>query len=449
MAEKYRVIDGMMGYGKSTWAMKHIVKTGDRFVCVLPRLKEITRYKKGLKELDYEGKVVALHIAENEKEALKAVGKRVTLDPKQLEFDRALDGADVILITHNLFEDYLKPKVFDVLSQGRWHLIMDETITAFEAINGLSKVMLEGFLKHNLVKVIDMHPGVSKIAPVVDVTWRYTSGASSVVNKGEQSILKGLLTRDILMVEDDSKRGFFTFSLSKARLEAFKSVNIMTYLYSDSDLYYWMRMNDMEVEHLKLNSDRVLTPHDGQYGGQKLKEQIEFLESHKDHQYGRKYNHFSATSSKSLTKESVEEVQKDLKRLFQNRRGGKIKPDDFMFTCLAEVKNDWYTKDLPSSFIGESTFVPYNERGTNDYRNVHNVAYLFNVYPNPALPHTVNATPGLSYDEDRLALSHLLQFIWRSAVRNKPDDVEHGGNKIRLFIPSVRMRKLLEDYLNS
>jgi len=44
------------------------------------------------------------------------------------------------------------------------------------------------------------------------------------------------------------------------------------------------------------------------------------------------------------------------------------------------------------------------------------------------------------FDAARFALSEMLQFIWRSAIRdNQP---------IHLYVPSERMRKLLMDWLN-
>ena len=44
------------------------------------------------------------------------------------------------------------------------------------------------------------------------------------------------------------------------------------------------------------------------------------------------------------------------------------------------------------------------------------------------------------YNEDDYALSALLQWIWRSAIRN--------GKKVKIYIPSPRMRQLLTDWLN-
>lgn len=40
-------------------------------------------------------------------------------------------------------------------------------------------------------------------------------------------------------------------------------------------------------------------------------------------------------------------------------------------------------------------------------------------------------------NEDKLALAELVQWIWRSAIREEKD--------VQLYIPSERMRRLLKD----
>ena len=42
-------------------------------------------------------------------------------------------------------------------------------------------------------------------------------------------------------------------------------------------------------------------------------------------------------------------------------------------------------------------------------------------------------------DEDGFAVSEMLQFIWRSAIRE--------GNEIWIYIPSLRMRGLLSKWI--
>ncbi len=169
------------------------------------------------------------------------------------------------------------------------------------------------------------------------------------------------------MVEDNSQRGYFSFTLKADRLRAFESVTILTYMFADSPMEYWCIMNSIPVEHLKLRDDGELVPHDRQYSGKQFAGLIEVLKP--SCELGSQRNHLSSTNSKGLTRgsgkatEHIEGVQKDLARLFRNRRGTMVQPDDFMFTCLSECKDIWANRkrDLPKKFIGESTWVQFGE----------------------------------------------------------------------------------------
>lgn len=421
------VVDAVMGTGKSTWAIKEIKNSMRRSIVVLPRKSEITRYAEKLSE---HPKVVALdEDSENS---------------KQDRFEDALEDANVILITHSLFEQFLKPYVFGIISCGRWHLIMDETINAFEDIKGLSKTTLRGWVNSGIVAVTKVNDRLSRITPDPDVAEQYTQASTFIMTTGEKAILRSSLTKDMLMVEDQSDQGFFTFTLSERRLNVFESVTMMTYMFKDSEMDYWCRMKNIEVDHLELTRETGLRPHSGRYSGKKFEPLVEILESNSD--YGETHNHFSASSSRRLltdsnrNKEHISDVQRDLKRLFKNRtRSIMVTVDDFMFTCLSECKHIWAGKDLPAKFIGKDTWVPYSERGVNGYGHKHNLAYLYNIYVNPTISHTVNTHSDLKYNEEAHALSVMLQWIWRSAIRN--------NEKIRIYIPSKRMRQLLVDWL--
>ena len=46
---------------------------------------------------------------------------------------------------------------------------------------------------------------------------------------------------------------------------------------------------------------------------------------------------------------------------------------------------------------------------------------------------------GIEVDEDAYALSTMIQWIWRSAIRD--------GHEIYIYVPSKRMRELLLDWV--
>lgn len=83
-------------------------------------------------------------------------------------------------------------------------------------------------------------------------------------------------------------------------------------------------------------------------------------------------------------------------------------------------------------------FESCNCRATNKHRNRSNIAYLVNRYIDPNIVQFF-VGHNIRVDEDGYALSEMLQFIWRSAIRD--------GNQVNIYIPSSRMRKLLCNWI--
>lgn len=98
-------------------------------------------------------------------------------------------------------------------------------------------------------------------------------------------------------------------------------------------------------------------------------------------------------------------------------------------------------KDTKNGYGGpgyaRGEFVEWNKRATNEYRDKRALAYLFNrfTHPDETVFFEENKIP---VNEEVLALSDLLQWIYRSRIRDdKP---------IHLYIPSSRMRGLLKSW---
>ena len=78
--------------------------------------------------------------------------------------------------------------------------------------------------------------------------------------------------------------------------------------------------------------------------------------------------------------------------------------------------------------------VACNARGTNNYRERKSLAYLINFFMQPDIKQFIEHYH-IEFDEDLFSLSALLQWIWRSQIRD--------GQPIDIYIPSERMRMLL------
>ena len=111
------------------------------------------------------------------------------------------------------------------------------------------------------------------------------------------------------------------------------------------------------------------------------------------------------------------------------------KKTDIIWTSFSEHKHS-----LGCPKLEDSNFVAHNARATNDYSDRKGVIYLVNRFYNPVILNYFT-NKGIKVDQDTYALGESLQFIFRSAIRN--------GEEVDLFVPSIRMRKLIEAWILS
>jgi hypothetical protein len=143
--------------------------------------------------------------------------------------------------------------------------------------------------------------------------------------------------------------------------------------------------------------------------------------------------------------ETLEVLRKNLMNFFKNKYNTSAK--DRIWTSYKEriVKDTNKESEVikvNKVIAGKDYFkqwLPFNTKATNEYANCHNVAYLCNIFLNVDIK-TVASKKGHPVDEDMYALNEMIQFIWRSAIRNQ--------EPINLYIPSARMRNLFKNWLN-
>lgn len=457
---KFRVVDAVMGTGKSTWVAGEImatVESGKRYVVVLPLLTELERYEEMLKDVD------------------GLVSLRDDTDTGKPErFREALGDASVILITHALFESYLTFDTFDLVRDGEWSLIMDEVVAVFEPVHIVTSTDLAGLMGMGVMKASLISGQVHQLEIVDKMLEWYQRQPPGHASKNQKEILKDCLKKDLLVIiNEDNVIICPSFSLNEKRINAFLDVTVLTYPFKNTDLDYWLRIKGYDVDHLRLtragagdlqgdqggpqsdiSKSFALAPHDGRYSGARFKDLIEIISTDqrgKGEVYGDKPNHFSATEYReSLRGDSVKAegkrrlVKQVLRREFRNNKVESkfVRDDDFMFACPKDAVPIWQDSKngLPAAFIGANTWVPYNTRATNDHAGKHHLSFLYNVYPFLEVERIIEAL-GLDYDRERFALYTLIQWIWRSAIRN--------GERVRLYLPSCRMRNVLLSWLDT
>lgn len=325
-----------------------------------------------------------------------------------------------IVSTHALFGTYT-PYTRDLIKNGGYTLIMDEVFSV----------------------ITPMKFSISDINIMLD------SGAAKIDSDGEHVIwvdesYDGLKFADVKqkalcgnLIRYKNKLMYWTFPVDT--FEIFDDVYILTYLFGAQVQRYYYDMHKISYTFIGTTlvdgrysfADRPFTP-DYARG---LKDKIVIVEDEKVNSIGD--NKFALSSSwyknasRYKKKPLIDTMRKNLHNVFRNRFCGQA--DQNMWTCFKS------TRDLLAGGGYTKGFVPCNARATNEYAGRRNIAYCVNIFVDPDISGYFRYH-NISIDEDTYALSEMIQWIWRSAIRN--------GEEINLYIPSKRMRTLLQSWLD-
>ena len=102
-------------------------------------------------------------------------------------------------------------------------------------------------------------------------------------------------------------------------------------------------------------------------------------------------------------------------------------------------------KTIPAPRISSiKCFVPFNCRGTNEYSDKAILIHCYNHFANPAIKSFYRKYNDLEIDEESLALNTLIQWIFRSRIRNFKK-----GEKVYVYCLSERMESILKKWIDS
>jgi hypothetical protein len=127
----------------------------------------------------------------------------------------------------------------------------------------------------------------------------------------------------------------------------------------------------------------------------------------------------------------LQRMKNNLFNVFHNKY--RVPSNRTLWTTFKDFMEDLKGKGYTGGFLA------CNARATNEYRARDHVAYCVNIFYNPFLKNYF-LSHGIEVREDEYALSEMIQWIWRSAIRD--------GKEIWAYIPSRRMRELLKGWLD-
>ena len=357
-----------------------------------------------------------------------------------------------IAVTHSTFananDDTLK-----YLRDGNYTLILDEVLDILIGYNTIaSKKISAGDPK----LLIDKN--VISVDEVGKVTWI----SNDAYEKTTFADIKRLADRGNLFYLDES---LFVWEFPAEVFNAFDEAFVMTYLFDGSYLKPYFGYSGIDYELMTL-VDGELVPYQPTPIGQL--QRIRSLINLDTDKRRNNYDNYSLSKNWFLNNKSdVDGLRKCIKNYVTNIT--KAKATQIMWTAFEDekqkkikssLKDNGYRIRTPTATELEEIYtnkhlteaeknkalerakqcyVSNNARASNEYRERNVVIYALNYFPNKYVERYFSLR-GYPINKDMISLGVMIQFIWRSAIRDdKP---------ISLYVPSTRMRTLLMKWLS-
>ena len=400
---KYYVVDSIMGSGKTSSAINYINSLPDdyHFIYVAPYLSEVTR-------------IIDACWGKNVSQPFYEEGRKLNGLYSLLE-----EGKNVVT-THQLFSK-LGDRGIDAIKSFGYICFIDETldcVNSYDGEDGLNAYDTAGVLK--AYADVDEETGLVK--------WRDPN------YRGKFTPEKELADNDELAYYNDN---VFIRIFPLRVLTCFKELYVLTYLFEGSFMSCYYKYFGLKYTNLYITGDN---PSNFTFTGDKTEESkprknyrklIQILHNDKmnaigDGKYSLSYSWYSRESNNS----DMVKLKGNLHNYFQNIT--KARSSKCLWAAFKQSR-----EKLSGMGYSKGYIVP-NTRATNDYANRDVVAYVVNRFVNTNIMQFFRSK-GIEPNEDQFALSEMIQCIWRSAIRN--------DEPITLYIPSKRMRGLLENWI--
>ena len=417
MVNLISVIDAPCGAGKTSWAIQHINESGEqeRFLFITPFLSECSRIIKSCSGRNFKQPTIR-----------DGHGRKIDSLIKLIRTNKN------IATTHALFSNS-GDEIIAELKRKRYTLIIDEALNVLSNVNlyeddpcgeGKTAVDIHTLLQKNIIERGDDDR----------LIWDKES------NLGKYNWVEDRARHNnLFMVDNDII--MWTFQQEFFSEDLFENIYLLGYQFGYQMQSYYFKYYNIPYEVFGIGQEsgkyyltRSVLDSDFRAGAKRL---IEICNDEKLNLIAtRTASNPRARTALSLKWYSENEQKYDtLRRGIINFWKNKVKCSscDMMWTTFKD-----YKKLLGGKSIAEKNFVSLNARATNDYANRKCLCYMANRYMNPNFIRFF-AKRDIHVDQDGFALSELIQWVWRSAIRN--------GQKISIYIPSERMRNLLKDWM--
>lgn len=404
---KIKIVDSIMGSGKTTWAFNHMkANPNNNYIYITPYLDEVERVKEQCISLKFNDP--------------QHTGKG-----KLFNLNKLLSQHKNIASTHALFK-MTTGETKQLLLDTSYTLILDEVMDVIDKIE-ITKDDLQTLHNENLIYEKDNFILWNPDKLDYDGTFtRYKLKHQNLIID-----LKELCINKSLMIYKDN---ILMWNFPTSIFNCFDEVYILTYLFNGQIQKYYFDLHKVDYEFYSINNGSIVAGANKDYKAIKenIKANITVIESKINNigidDYTLSKNWYIKQQDNKIL---LNILRNNLLNYFTNVVKGKT--NDNMWTTFKD-----YSKHLKGKGFAKG-FVSMNERATNKYSDKKYLAYTVNRYMQTIISNFFTIY-NIDIDQDLFAISELVQWIWRSQIRN--------NKPITIYIPSLRMRTLLISWLN-
>jgi hypothetical protein len=412
---KITVLDSIMGSGKSTYVINMLNDAwladmakgfndpdhkNRKFLVVVPLLDEVDRFKSACPDLRFKDP--------------QPVHAR-----KLYHLDLLIEAGENIVTTHALFKMLTRDIYKKLLEQG-YTLVIDEVLDCVDLFSELKEKDKNLLFSHKMVFVNET---------TKRLCWNHIDYPDY---RGRFEDIKALCdTGSLVCIENK----VLIWEFPSEFLRCFDEVIVCTYLFQGSPFYAYLLSEGFHIEMKTIVNEGV---YDWD-GGQTDIDEREYLRS-LIKVYEGPMNRIGDEKPRSHPLSSGwfdRAKEEDLRKLRSStvnffERHAKTPSSCNGWTCFGKRKKAVSGKGYARGWI------PNNAKATNAFRHKQSMAYLCNWFYHPVIKQYFRSK-GIKVNEDLYALSAMIQWIWRSQIRD--------GKPINVFIPSERMRSLFQRWL--
>lgn len=387
------IVDALMGSGKTSAAI-HMIKAGDpkqRYLYITPFLSEVERVTSVCEKQGFM--------------------QPSSIGTKTRGIKYLFQMGTNIASTHALFRQF-DAEIIEMAHEKQYTLIMDEAASVIEQLD---------ISEHDLSYILREHATVNPHNRLLE--WRTKE------YDGRFADIRRMCDMGAIGIYGDATP-LWLFPVST--FKAFKDTYLLTYLFNAQHQKYYYDFHGIHYRPLYVCGDDPASYHfTDRPATQRSPPFAPLLRLYS----GRLNDIGEPPTALSLNwyirhRDKLPTLHNNTYNFFRNILNSKSYFN--LWTTFLDYKAPLSGKGYANGFAA------LNIRATNELRHKTAVAYLANRYFNPVIRNFF-VGQGIQVDEDAYALSEMLQFIWRSAIRdNRPVD---------LYIPSGRMRRLFSTWL--